>query len=251
MLSFILPAFRKENWLGLYSSLVETYHGDWEMIIVGPYEPYFKKPNLTWIEDWGCPTRCQQRGLLAAKGEWLCFGWDDGVYMNGAVDKSFEILKDNNFDYKTVVIGKFIEGLENQRYMVSDDYYKINFHDQARSPYFPDDFLIFSTGIISKKLLTEVGGFDCKFETMALSVLDLSIRLQFYGCKMILQEGIMLTCSWQPGTTGDHEPVHMGFHRNDMPLYYKTYKSPEFVQNLVMPLDNWEKSPSKWERRFQ
>lgn len=253
MLSFIFPAFRKDNWYSLHNSLKNSFHGEFELILVGPYEPNFKAPNVRWIEDWGCPTRCQQRGLLAATGDWLCFGWDDGTYCDGSVDNAWEILKQNGFDDRTVVIGKFVEGEEQANYMVKDEYYYIKTHDAARSPYFPEDFMILSTGLISKKLLMEIGGFDCQFETMALSVLDASIRLQFHGCKMILQQSLMMTCTWQPGNSGDHEPVNKAFYQNDMPKYYQKYKNPEFNHlpgAMIIPLDNWKNSPEKWERRF-
>lgn len=244
-LSVIFPAFRVHNFETLYDSVYKSFDGEFEVILIGPTPPNFKRDNLLWIEDFGCPTRCQQIGLLAAKGEWMCFGWDDGIYMDGKLSEAYKTIK----DYKDIVIGKFVEG-DNQQYMISDSYYNISHHNDARSPYIPDHFKIFSTGLISSKLIKEVGGFDCQFETMALSVLDLSIRLQFYGCNMILQDGVMLRCSWQPGDTGDHKPVNRAFFENDMPAYYKKYKNPVFKKEIIIDINNWKLVPDKWERRF-
>ena len=253
-LSVIVPGFRVKEWQNMYQSIKQSFSGQWEMIIVGPYSPDFSEPNLTWIEDWGCPTRCQQIGMLEAKGDWHCYGWDDGVYQNGALDRAWETLKEHNFDYKTIVIGKFVEGnaeqLKGYMPMLTEEYYFIRTHEEARSPYLPDDFKILSTGLISAKLIKEVGGFDCQFETMALSVLDLSIRLQLYGCKMIVQEGVMLICSWQPGNTGDHEPVNKAFYNADMPRYQKKYRSPDFNPDIIISKNNWQEVPRKWNRRF-
>lgn len=244
-LSIIIPCFRKELWEKLYNSLAESCSAEWELILVGPYQPDFVKYNMTWIEDWGHATRCQQRGLLAAKGEWLCFGWDDGIYYPGALDNALSMVK----DYKDVVVGKFIEGEENRIYMSGDEYYYIKHHEAARSPYLKDEFMIYSTGIISKQLMLEVGGFDCRFETMALSVLDLSIRIQLLGCNMILKREPIMECTWQPGDTGDHGPVNTAM-RYDTKLYRKIYKGPVFDGHIKVELDNWMQQPEKWDRRF-
>ena len=245
-LSIVVPAIRKELWEKFYNSLTESFHGKWELILIGPYEPSFRKDNMRWIEDWGNPTRCQQIGILEAKGEWICFGWDDAIFQNNALDEYYSKLS----DYKTAISGKYMEGTQSGGYMLSEDYYKIKTHEQVQSPYVPQDFVIFNTGIVSTQLLKETGGMDCRFETTGLACLDLSIRLQLYGAKIIIGEGLLLTCTWLPGNEGDHEPVNKAFFQVDMPYYNRKYKTPEFKNETIIPLDNWKQSPERWERRF-
>lgn len=249
-ISIVVPAIRKELWENFYNSIANSFHGEWELILIGPYQPDFQKDNMRWIEDWGCPTRCQQIGILEAKGEWICFGWDDGIFQNDSLDKYYSCLSDYK-DYKTAVSGRYTEGTQSIGYMLCDDYYKIKTHEQAQSPYISGDSIIFNTGFVSTKLLKEIGGMDCRFETTGLACLDLSIRLQLYGVKIILGEGLLLTCSWLPGNEGDHEPVNKAFFQADMPYYNKKYKSPEFKNEIIIPLDNWKQALEKWERRFK
>lgn len=218
-LSVIVPAIRKDNWRKLYDSIGKSFSGTWELILIGPYAPDFEESNLSWIEDWGCPSRCCQIGLVHSAADWISFGWDDGWFHEGAMDEAWKLLELEN--YQRAVIGKYVEGNVDQLLlqtggapspMTQEHYYYVMTHLAAASHHIPKDFKIFMTGIVSKQMLLEVGGFDCSLETMGMSLLDMSIRMQLRGCKMVVQPSVLITCGWDIGDSGDHAPVNRAFN---------------------------------------
>ena len=256
MLTVILAGIRKDGWLPLWESVDKAYSGEWEIILIGPYKPegeFAKKENVSYIEDWGTPTRCMQRGLIAAKGEWVTYLWDDGVVMRGAFDRAFEQLEQHGMDWKVAISGKYIEGdttTENIKLMSGSEYYRINHHHSAYSPYISSDFLLFNTGVVSARLLKEIGGLDCRFEAIAMAFVDLAVRMQFYGAKIVLSDDVMVKCGWMKGESGDHAPMHKAMFENDMSLYEMKYASARCISQCILDVDNWKYKPDRWERRF-
>ena len=244
-LSLVVPAFRKDRWQKFYDSIGEAFHGEWEVIIVGPYEPDFKKDNMRWIEDWGCPTKCMQRGLLDATGDYISFTWDDVIYRKDMLDKGWEILKEHNFNPKIATIGKYVEGGFANTFALSDDFSLVESHPDAKTEGIPGKYLIQSTGITSRKEVMDIGGCDCRFEDMAYSVLDLSVRLQANGVKFIIQQGVTLDCTWDLGE--EHAPVMEAWTKRSRPLWKHIYRNP--ITNIVIDKDNWKNAKEKW-RRF-
>lgn len=252
-LSVVVPGIRKNLWKSLYDSIAKSFSGEFELIIIGPYEPDFKEDNLVWIKDFGAPARCAQRGLLAAKGELISFAWDDGTYIDNSLNECFALLP--NDDYHNIIIGKFYEVVHDvsaqksvAEYQAKDDLYYIKTHTQAFSNLFNPDFKIFSTGIATKKMLMEVGGFNCNYELFGIALLDISVRLQLHGCNMILKPEPIFTCQWSFGEDG-HNIVQEAYEKADQALYQKTYRS-DIKPTIVVDPNNWEKSPMFWERRF-
>lgn len=246
-LSIVMPAFRQDRWEGLYNSIEKSFHGEWELIIVGPYKPLFEKPNMLWIEDWGAPGRCCQIGLFASTGDYVTFTWDDAIYRDGMLDKAFDIIKGYNFNPKIAVISKFIEGPTVHEWALADSFSLIDTHNDARLPSIPINYLVQNTGMTARSELMEIGGIDCQFYIMALSVLDLSIRLQANGVKMILQQGVVLDCTWELG--GKHKVIEDSFIMHDKPLYQRKYH--ESIGDVKVDPDNWKNSPEKWNKRFK
>lgn len=243
-LSVIVPSIRSCNLVTFNESIKSSFSGDYELIVISPYK---KLPELDciWIESHANPTVCQQLGLLFSSGDYVCFGWDDGLYLPGAIDKMFLQMEP-----KTAVSGKYIEGDIAPAYMSSKKYYIINTHDRASSPYITNDFLIFNTGIVLKEDLLFIGGFDCRFETTGLSAVDMAIRLQLSGVKVVLSEDVVLKCTWLPGDEGDHGPINQA-SEDDFALLHKKYRQPIFHKRIIVPLDNWKDQPARWERRFE
>jgi len=248
-LSIIVPAIRKSKWLALYESIKKSCHSNWELFIVGPYEPDFERDNLRWIKDWGSPVKCAQKAVSMTDADYITFGADDGLYTPNSIDKMVEFIDEE--DYKNVVVTKHVESDNSASLGVMTDpnYYRINFHNGLKSN-IPDNYLQMMGGMCSRKLFMEVGGFDCKFETGAYAHIDLSIRLQMYGASLVLQDNVIFYCSWSPGMEGDHGPIHTATMENDLPYYYKLYRETEKQTRVVIPFDNWKDQPERWVRRF-
>jgi len=214
---------------------------------ISPYdlpEDLKKFKNVRLINDWGTPMRCQQIGLTEAKGDYITWAADDGTFLPNALDVGFKKLG----DYKTVVMGKYTESEKFDKSMLTNEYYILNNHDASKN--IPDNCWMLNVGLVSRKLLLEVGGWDCQFEVCPMAYNDLAIRLQNYGCKFVIQNELMFKCSHMPGHTGDHAPIHDGQVLHDQPLFNDIYSSPDARERVFIDLDNWKKSPEKWSRRF-
>ena len=107
ILSIVCSGYRSENFEKLYDSIEKSFSGEWELIICGPNAPTFEAENFLFIQDYGSPARCCQRALLMAKGDYVSFAWDDGVYLPGMLDKLYVVTK-AGFE-NLGIVGKFYE----------------------------------------------------------------------------------------------------------------------------------------------
>jgi len=278
-LSIIVAGIQTDRWLNCWGSIDKAFAGDWELIFVGPHacpQEVLEKGNVRCIEDYGAPARCMQRGLLAARGDWVMFTWDNGELVKNSIDEIFAMLEAHNMDKNVAISGKYIEGLLpiSQTYMASDIYYQINHHAGAGSPFIPDSYILFNIGVVARETILRFGGLDCAFEAPSMAIVDLAVRMQKGGVNIILKPEVILHEDWAPATEGNHGPIHFAMVEHDMPLYaviwgvnkldpktienakvvYKAefdeYMSRSREDRLLVDLNNWEKSPAKWERRF-
>ncbi len=252
ILSVILPTIRLEKLSKFIESFENSYHGEYELICISPYD----RPegigmlvkNLQWVIDKGDAVRCQQRGLYYAKGEYVTRAVDDSIYEPSSMDSAIKMANSD-----TVVSLRFIEGneMEDDRksVMYYDKFYKLGFHNQTLAPYTPQDCDLINFAIYPTKYLKDMGGWDCNFETIALAETDLSIRINFSGIKIVLTDNIILKCEWIPGDMGDHKPIHEAFSV-DMKKYKEKYSNIKCWENMRLKLNNWEQSADVWKRRF-
>lgn len=252
-LSVIVPSIRPQNLEVLYRSIKKAFHGESEMIVVGPYKPpelLHNQKDVVFIEDWGSPVRAQQRGLIVCRGDYVSWASDDGQYTPYALDIAFGKLALEQFSLKTLVMGKYREGDGDTDPMVEDKYYYLANHDGARSKFLDKSYLMLNVGLVPRELLIEYGGWDCRFEACPYAYNDLANRLQNNKIKFIIQNEIMFTCSHLPGIQGDHAPIHYGQTEHDEPLFKKIYGERGCEKRGKIDLNNWESSPARWERRF-
>jgi len=252
-LSLVMASIRPERLVKIYESVLESFHGTWELVIVSPYdlpEGLKDKPNVQYFKDFSTPVRCWQIGLLNAKGTWTQYPTDDAIYYPDSLDKSFELIKQEGND-NVVIAGKYLEGTLHPGLMLADQYYHLNFHKflQPVMQKIGRDYFLLNAWVISKRLMLELGGFDCGFEACAMACCDLSIRVQNYGVKVILQKEPMFHCTFFQGHSGDHAPVHNAQIQRDQPLFNSIYMG-EGTFRTKIPLDNWKDAPEWWSRRF-
>ena len=260
-LSVIVPGIRPQNWEELYFS-VGLPMSDFEMIFVGPESP---KVFGSWfyaskyIKSFRSPNAAQQQGLMAATGDYITFAADDGIFLPGALDHAFELLNIINAltpseepSYKRIVIGKYLEGDTPHPDMLKEDYYRFKYHKAYRIPGVPQENLIFNCGIISRKFMLDLGGWDAQnFECTTMAHADLGIRAFKAGAEMILMDKVMFKCSHEPRQTGTHGPIHRAQTRRDEPTFKRIYSNPKvYADRIKIPLDNWEKTPEIWSERF-
>ena len=249
-LSILCPSIRIEKIPKLYDSICNSFHDSFELIIVGPYQPIHLPVNVKFIQDWGSPVRAQQIALCHTEGEYISLAVDDGLFIKDALEKVFEQGVDDPISLK------YIEGNDtidfNHRssiWMDNPSYYRLDYHLQAFKPYTPSDTVLFNFGIVSREIVFNMGGWDCQFESIALSQLDFAIRLNFAGYKVKLSHDVCLKCDWEPGDQGLHKPVHDAF-MSDSNLYTKIYSDASCWDRINIDINNWKNSPERWVRRF-
>lgn len=118
-----------------------------------------------------------------------------GVFVDGMLDESIEYLEFIN-DKKTVCVFNYTEAGN----MVHDDQLKlINAYPKCR--FIDPNWYIFNVAVLSTSYLKELGGYDCRFQTTAVSHADLAARTQRDGCSTRLFNKPMLKCSHLPDTS--------------------------------------------------
>lgn len=254
-ISLIIPSIRPEMYQNVYNSFCACWHGTFEIIFVSPYDlPALNtvpRGEVVNIKDFGSPSRALQIGLLIATADWLSFATDDCTFDTDTLNQAWKTLAKKKFDYKTVIVCKYTESDNWSKWMMTPWYYHAWFHGDFRHPNIPVHFKLYMNGLISKQIMREIGGFDTRFETMAYTYNDLSMRLQFYGCKFIIEKNRLDHCTWQPKESSDHGPVHKAVMDHDAPLFRGVYWAKKFKPVITIPLDNYKQAGEKWNRRFK
>ncbi len=253
-LSICFPGVRPQNWLALYDSIpnITTLpKEEYELIIVSPYNlpPELEGiDNVRLIKDKGCPTRCYQLGLLHSQGEYVLIGLaDDGVCPNNyAVDKAFALLPSE----KGIVSFPYIEGVptrKSERIQMAESWWHFAAHPPVCAKYIPNHYFLVMIGLMRRDYLLELGGFDCRIEHAGVSLVDLAVRLQKDGAKVVLGEKI-LDITFEAGTPL-HKPIEESYP-NDLELLLKIYSDITSSCRTKIDLDNWKQAEEVWGRRF-
>lgn len=253
-----MPTIRTHLLQNVYNSIKDSFHGSWELVLVGPNpipHELISSGNVRWIQSYRSPIACRQIALLEAQGEWICYAADDVTFLRASLDKAWQTMERNGRDYKFVVVGKYLENVDanvsDNTGMREDAYYHMNYHNDLKEimEKFPDWYLI-NTGLVSKQLLMEVGGWDCDFEACAMACCDLSLRLQNYGANCFLQHEPIFISSWFSGQNGDHAPIHDAQNEHDTPMFMGIWRPPESIDRKIVDFNKWRNTPEKWVRRF-
>lgn len=253
-LSILMPGIRTELWYKAYESMARACSGEWELIIVSPKVLPLQLrnvPGIRFLQDWGHPMRCLQLALIEATGDYVAWASDDGLFERDAIDKSFALLQAADFHTQTAVTGKYIEGDTPEPNMLTDAYYYFALHYSAEGLCIPPHYLALNgPWLINRGALLALGGFDCRFESVALGFMDLAMRFQNWGGKVLLQPDCYVRFSHQPGETGDHGPMHRAYFDNDLPLFRELYLRDSGLKRTSVPLNNYQQAAPRWERRF-
>ena len=250
-ISILLPAIRKERWVELYNSIASSTKRSFELIVVGPYslpDELQNKTNVKHIKDFGNPVRASQLASLVAEGKFLTWAADDGVYLEGALDRAIDYLENKpNKNIKDVVVNNYIEA---GKLACPGDVLRLKVSYPYGS-FIPNDWYIFNVATMYTEFFYDLGGYECTFEVCPFAHADLAARAQRSGANVHVLNEAMLNCTHMPGTTGDHAPVHFAQLTHDQQLYSEIYDDPQSVNRTNIDLENWRLAPSVWERRFK
>ena len=151
--SIVASAVRVQFWEELYNSLLGNKL-PFEVIFVGDKQPGYKLPsNFHYIYSPTKPAQCYEIGFRAAKGELVHWTADDSLYNHinhSSIDTAYNFYKTFN-DEKVVVAMRPIED--------GGDVY--DFHHFFGGSH--DTPIMAPLGLMSRKLLLELGGYDRRF----------------------------------------------------------------------------------------
>lgn len=252
MLSVILPGIRTEGWIPFYRSLMESYDDEFELIIIGPKSSpeIAKYKNIRFIEDWGPPMRAMQKGAVEAKGEYITWGADDGIFLPDALNRCVRIMKQGG--EKRAITGRWFEHtIDGWHTMMPEAYHTLNCVGQIKSPYFENHWKIFCWAFMKTSYFMYLGGWDCRFQTCPPGQIDLGVRAMRDGCDHIFVDFPVIRCSHQPGASGDHGPIHQAQTYEDEPIFRQMYHDPDCVNRIRIDPQNWTTAPAKWKKRFK
>lgn len=252
--SIFLAAIRPQNWQALYDSIKVATKREFELIFVGPYplpDSLKDTPNVKFIQDYGCPTRCYQIGLLACASPYVIFTADDGVFLNnGVFDNALFQLEKESFPTKKIISFRYYEGPRIKNNPIEGvDWWRMGYHQfYSDLPYVPNEYLLVMTALVSRDYMIKMGGWDCNFKHLGIGAVDLAVRMQRDGAEVDL-EGVFMEMTHSPGHMGDHGPIHDSHCQEDMPYFQKIYSDPTSVTRKI-DINNWMNVPDVWDRRF-
>ena len=252
-ISICLAAIRKENWNRLHNSIVNSIgEYSFELIFCGPHkdlpEELEKLDNVRCIQDFGPPTRAQQISMRDATGRYITWTADDGWFLDGGLEKCIKQLDEVPTEKKCIVT-QYNEGGSDGLGDPNAGMYCMNFHEPVRSPFYPNNYLIFNSVVLPTQYFKDLGGFDCRFEACPMAFVDFGARAQLDGMEATLT-GVIYECTQFPGTSGDHAPIHHAQLGHDQPLYKRIWNSSDCLERIKINFDNWQNSPKIWKRRF-
>lgn len=250
-LSICLPAFRTHLWQNYYNSIFNSVKQfDWELIFVGPNDPpafFSNKSNFKFFKDFGNPARCGQIATTLAEGELMMWGSDDGLFTNNSIDECIKLH--DSISYKDVVATRYTEGRNYSGVPMHPEYWMAHHHPPLRVV--PEEYKLILVGMFKTQYFREIGGWDCRFETLNMNCHDLAFRVQNDGGKIYLSPNYVSIHNWTPGHH-EHLPIQKGHEENDLGLFEQIYSNDGYLKREIkIDYFNWIHTPSVWNRRFK
>ena len=250
-LSIVIPALRPNYWKRVYETVKEACRKhSFEIIFISPHNligELVGKPEIKHIISYGSPPRCAQVGALNAEGRLLCHTTDDGEYFPDSLDAAID-LWDSMQNEKSLVALRYREGRDMQGIVLPPNYFTFGIHNDIKDLSIPGHFVASCQPLLSTNYFHYLGGIDCRFEHLAMSMLDLCARVQFDLGPAALSPLEVMNANWMPGHEGDHGPVNDACLQNDSPLFRGIYKHGK--QPIQLDYNNWKLAPVVWPRRW-
>ncbi len=228
-LSIIMPGIRPQNWVEVYTSILNSTKRTFELVIISPFplpKDLVALSNVKYVKDFGSPVRASNIGCSLAE------------------------LLDVNSNYKHIIVCKYSESKnrsEPDRYQ-DDSYYKIVNAYPANKSIVPSEWWIFNTAFWHRTYFDELGWFDTEFEVCPMAHCDLAIRAQKDMAEVKLSEFPIIRCDWGQD---DHKPIEIGQIQFDTPRFIAKYNQPLETFPSQINKENWKFSPSVWNKRFK
>lgn len=247
MLSVFLPTIRThllEKW---YSTLeLSCDRHEFEVVFCGPFTPpdsLIHKENVSFIQDYGSPTRSAQLAAISCKGDFLYHTVDDILFNTGVISNELDTVESNR-----ITAMRYVEGVDYGGGDLPISYWYATNAYRGYSNVNPK-WGIGVHFLMRRSLFVDYGGFNCDFEYLNHATHDLLFRLQANGIKYKTSNEVASTADWMPGTSGDHAAIHYAQTTHDDGLFRSLWHNYTDSRREVK-LDNWSDQKSVWDRRF-
>ena len=261
-----VPGIRTEAWEQLADSIERTITSHtFEIIFVGPFDPpesLLKRSYVKFIKDFGCPSRALQISSVHASGTLFTWAVDDGVLNEGSLDDqlSFFLLyppEDKKILNLIYTEGEHYKWGADLRLIRPQDWYRPKFHDDFKSlEGVKDDWYTAILFVMRLEHFRDLGGIDCRFETINYNLHDLSFRAQRDGFSLYFSDvrRPVHRIDWQDGAQRpEGEPIFEATFENDKPLLDSIYSTVEnsFNRPICIDYDHWKDIPDFWPRKWK
>lgn len=244
-LSIIIPSINPDRWIGICKGVASSVSNSlsYEIIFVGPRSNETAIDNVTFIEDFGCPSRALQIGAESSVGEIICWLPDDVILDERALLKCVELLRTKS-DNDGITL-RYDEGPNHQ----SDDasYWVAWTHTDLRCAGVDKEWKIAPVFMYKRKHFVDVGGIDCALEHVNMNAHSLAFYTQGMGGTIHPSPTRVFTCGWEH--PAQDNPIFRAYHENDLPRFQVLWSLPDAVSRYKVPFDNWKSIPTIWPRR--
>jgi len=255
-LSVVIPGIKPQNWLPLFNQIKESIGNySFELICVGPYFPpkeLENEFNFKFIKDYGSPARSMQLGSSIANGVFICWFPEDIIIEKDSLFCCLNLIYGLN-NKKHGLALRYSEGPNftgNQHNWL--EYWLAWTHESLRLKHIQQNWMLTMIFMYNLEYYREIGGIDCiNFEHVNMNCHDLAFRVQRDGGNIHLSPCKVFSADWDENTYKDsHSAVQKAYDENDLPNFQKIYNSDIFDRQINIDYNNWENSPSIWNRRF-
>lgn len=246
-ISVIVPGIRSDRWFELYNSILNSTKRSFELIICGPYFPDSRLANFKnfkFVRDFGSPVRASMIAASIAEGDFITWGADDGLFLQGSLDGITNLSEKDD----SITVCKYLEGENGKpKILQPNEYFLLNGSHWTASQHFNNNWYLFNTGIMSKSKFLKLGGWDCIFEGTFYSHSDLAARAYIGGENIKFVETLLLDCDHFPGGSYDHGPIEDAQTNYDYHIFKNKYNRIKVNPTIIK---KWDQCSPVWERRF-
>lgn len=260
-LSIILPGLKPELWISLYKDLKQSVGNcTFELIAVGPREPpqeFLDLDNTIYVQDYGHPSRCVQRGTTLATGKYITYGYEDGTWQSDALEHCVKLFEDELRFNDGICVRYYEKDMDPNAPLPPQPPEWPNvwcawYHKDLQLPGVPLSALWHGCWMYNLDFFREIGGIDCRFEHVNMNCNDLAFRVQANGGNVVPSPDIVIFNDNQSATAPEQGPIESAFHENDNPLFKQIYADPDApLKRFKIDYDNWKSASEVWERRFK
>lgn len=247
-LTILVPAIRHHLWKRFVDSAKESCSLNYEILFIGPFPPLEDLgKNVRYIKSFCTVPVCMQMATLEARGKHIYHNCDDAVLLPNAIDNSYQELMTKTD--KDIMNMRFREGVDFKGESLKLETWKCGWHQALRLPGINPDWGIAVQPMFNREYFIDLGGFDCRFEYSNHCHHDFAFRAQKNGSQVLQSPVECATLSHQPGTSGDHEPIHNAQLGHDEPIFIEMYSRND--RQIKIDFDNYLEFNQPWKRRFK